>query len=435
MTRIAVVGSGITGFAAACELKRANCIVDVLEKEPIPGGMFRSGEFNRHIFDYGCFIFGAANTRLVLNKLFPHQFAKADAQSMTAWLNGKLIGYPISIRYVIENSTYLEKLSSAFALSILRLWQIIYKPDNMNTWLKYNLGSALSKYLYFDILLKKLYSSQLHQLSPLFAHYRLDEFKTKELFNLFANSVLPGKATSYYYTQYPKKGGVGKIAQTLWEYAADKGINLSLNSEVEDIQELKDHVLVKVKNHPDYIRYDGVIVTSYLPFMSPRDLPFRDLLVIIRVFRGSLPLENTICIYNLNNDSLWRRVTFFTGLRRSNSPPGEYCIGFEVTYPSGEEPPVEKAGKEIDIDYPALLGDKKAGKLIAEKHYIVSKAYPWYIRGCEQTVERYIQNTNSERIISCGRNAAFAYIASRHCLECGAKTARKLLYRLKIRNK
>lgn len=108
MTRIAVVGSGITGFAAACELKRANCIVDVLEKEPIPGGMFRSGEFNRHIFDYGCFIFGAANTRLVLNKLFPHQFAKADAQSMTAWLNGKLIGYPISIRYVIENSTYLE---------------------------------------------------------------------------------------------------------------------------------------------------------------------------------------------------------------------------------------------------------------------------------------------------------------------------------------
>lgn len=63
--RVAVVGGGLAGLAAAGELKRAGCIVEIFERSRLLGGRATSFEVDGHVVDNGQHVYLACCTEFV----------------------------------------------------------------------------------------------------------------------------------------------------------------------------------------------------------------------------------------------------------------------------------------------------------------------------------------------------------------------------------
>ena len=163
MSRIAIIGAGISGLTVAQLLKKRHEVV-VFEKEAIPGGLIRCRRVNGNLFHIcGGHVFNSKRED-VLDWFWSkfersEEFTRADRNSVVFMENGKKIPYPI------ENHMYLfdSDIQKAFIDNLIYMAENKgYEAQNFEEFLRGQFGETLYQ-LYFQPYNKKVWRRDLSQ--------------------------------------------------------------------------------------------------------------------------------------------------------------------------------------------------------------------------------------------------------------------------------
>lgn len=247
MRSIVVVGAGLPGIAASLALSKKGDQVILLDLDSSIGGLLRSYEADRGIYDYGTHFANRTGVEELDELLFGGyesewlEFPKL--RSGNFW-KGQLNNCSDN-----PNLNFLERELHDKCLSdILRSsgWGREEEPENAREFLEAEYGSTLVE-LFFDPVLTKLLGVSSDQLYH----------KAHELFNLRRFAVLDPSATaelkasprydskfSYHHRDdyhqdrvclYPRDGGIGRWITQLESKLVDSGVRILTGTSVKNI--------------------------------------------------------------------------------------------------------------------------------------------------------------------------------------------------------
>lgn len=284
--KIAIIGSGISGLAAACFLAKEGFDVTILEKNESPGGRARKFEANGFIFDMGpswywmpdifenfFSAFGKKTSDYyALERLDPSYqvfYSKEDIWSIPASIDafGKLLDTiePGSTQKLYQ---FLEEGKFKYETGMKRL---VYKP-----------GLSITELIDID-LIKGMFRLQVFQsmtehIQKYFTDPRIIQLlEFPVLFLGAAPKDTPALYSLMNYadislgTWYPK-GGMFRIIEAMTTLAKDLGVKFRFNSPVETI-----HVVNKrateliVKGQPE--TYDYIVASADYHHIEQQVLP------------------------------------------------------------------------------------------------------------------------------------------------------------------
>lgn len=268
MTRIAIIGAGVSGLTAAQMLKdRADVVV--FEKETNIGGLIRCERINGSLFHTcGGHVFNTKN-EYVLNWFWQNfnkdkEFHKAERNSVIILPNSKHIPYPI------ENFVYLldEDTQQSFIQDLLAIATSETKTvDNFQDFLRTRFGNTLYQ-LYFEPYNKKIWRRSLADVPIDWLLGKLPMPTVAEMiFNNFNRVAEKQFVHSSFF--YERQNGSQLIADRLAE-----GINIRCNTKVEQIEKKGDYYIINdesfdkvifcgnLKDIPNIIK--GVNIDNYI---------------------------------------------------------------------------------------------------------------------------------------------------------------------------
>ena len=121
--RVVIIGAGLTGFRAACELVRNGADLTVLEREAQVGGMARSHAFNGYVFDHGPH--GSYSRDEELLAEFRQRVGDGNFYFHEKWsqihYREKFYNHPLRIGDVIRNMSFLQAARAACSFFCARL--------------------------------------------------------------------------------------------------------------------------------------------------------------------------------------------------------------------------------------------------------------------------------------------------------------------------
>ena len=275
MKKIAVIGSGFSGIAAATVLANEGYEVDILEKNDSPGGRARKFEVDGFTFDMGpswywmpdvferyFALFGKKPSdyyNLVrLNPSYKVLFPKNEVWDIPAELN--------DFKKLLESH---EKGASQNLDAFLADAEFKYEVG-MND-LVYKPGLSITEFIDKRVIKAsaqlQLFSSFSKLVRKYFTHPKIIELLEFPVLFLGAK---PKKTPALYSlmnyadiklgTWYPM-GGMHKIIEGMLALANEKGVTLKLNHNVEAI-EIENGTFKGLKTNQGYFEYDGLVASA-----------------------------------------------------------------------------------------------------------------------------------------------------------------------------
>jgi phytoene desaturase len=286
MKKIAVIGSGFAGLAAATSLAQAGMDVTVYEKNSSSGGRARKFEEKGYVFDMGPSWYwmpdvfekyfnrfgSSTNEFYTLSRLDPSYrvfYSKEDVMDVPASLEGL---YKMFEGREPGSSVFLKKfLAEGKYKYEVGINKLVYKP-----------GLSVTE-LFDSELFAGLF--KLDVFTSISKHVR-GYFKNPELVQLLEFPVLflgaPAQRTPALYslmnyadmalgTWYPK-GGMFKIAEAMEVLAKQQGVKFVFNAAVEKLEiDAKRITNIKVKGHS--IKVDAVVAGADYHHVEQHLLP------------------------------------------------------------------------------------------------------------------------------------------------------------------
>lgn len=273
MKKVAIIGSGFSGMAAATCLAQQGLHVDVYEKNALPGGRAQWFEAAGFVFDMGpswywmpdvferyFALFGKKpQDYYTLDRLDPSYqvvFSPDESYPIPAKLEEL---YALFDRLEPNSSKQLEKFLTEAAYKYqIGIHELVYKP-----------GKSLLEFADLRVL-KSLFSLDLF--SPMSKHVR-SYFKNPKLIELLEFPVLflgakPSKTPALYSmmnhadiqlgTWYPQ-GGMRKIGEAMHALALEKGVHFHFNTPVTKLTPYKLSKVIEVETPEFNTVYDYVI--------------------------------------------------------------------------------------------------------------------------------------------------------------------------------
>lgn len=271
MTRIAVIGAGISGLSASCFLAKAGFDVTVFEKNSTAGGRARQFEAAGFTFDMGPSWYWMPDVFERFFKSFGktpadfYRLQRLDPSYRIIFGKDNTMDVPAGIESLYDLFETVELESSRYLTEFLKegkkkydigIRKFVYKP-----------GLSITELLDIDVV-KNLQSLDL--LQSISSHIR-QKFKSPRLVQLLQFPVLflgasPEKTPALYSfmnyadmvlgTWYPK-GGMHKVIDGLVALAKSLGVRFELNSAVQHLNVNSDIIGGCVVNdtfHPcDYL--------------------------------------------------------------------------------------------------------------------------------------------------------------------------------------
>lgn len=230
MSKIAIIGAGVSGLTAAQLLKNKANIV-VFERESKAGGLIRCEKVNGSLFHTcGGHVFNTKNQQVLdwfwqqFNK--ETEFHKTDRNSVIFLPNGQEIPYPI------ENFAYLleESLQKTFIQDLLAMSKTDSHPiENFKDFLQHRFGNTLY-YLYFEPYNKKVWRRSLADVPIDWLAGKLPMPTVEEIiYNNFNRVAEKQFVHSSFF--YEKQNGSQLIIDRLAE-----GIDIRCNASIEQIE-------------------------------------------------------------------------------------------------------------------------------------------------------------------------------------------------------
>ena len=252
MPKVAVIGSGIGGLAAALRLRKKGYEVSVFETNPYPGGKLHAVDLQGYRFDLGPSLFTMPHLVDELYELFgldPREYFNYSRKKVLCryfWDDGTdfvadadMDEFARSAAHLFQEqegkiTSYLKKNKKKYDLtSGLFLEKSLHKSG---TYLSTETLKALAGLSKLDVF------KSLHQVNKAqFQHPKLVQlFNRYATYNGSSPYKTPGIMTmiphlEMFFGTYFPEGGMHRIVMGLYELAEDMGIEFHLNTKVEEI--------------------------------------------------------------------------------------------------------------------------------------------------------------------------------------------------------
>lgn len=228
-SKIAIIGSGISGLAAANILRNNSHNITVYEKNMQPGGLIRCTVEDGNLFHrVGGHVF---NTKIEdVQKWFWNKFEQKEEflqanRNAKIWMNNTYIGYPI------ENFLYQlpEETTEIIITELLNLNNEKKTATNFEEFLCNKFGQTLHQ-LYFNPYNKKIWN---YDLSKIPLPWLEEKLPMPELNEIFTNNIQRHTESKMVHSSfyYPKKNGSSFIAERLAQ-----GLNILYNTSINEIE-------------------------------------------------------------------------------------------------------------------------------------------------------------------------------------------------------
>ena len=457
MKKILILGAGITGLSAAWKLSEKGYDVEILEMDPLVGGLAKTIKFKNSLVDIGPHSFFSENKEIydTVKSLFkdePEEIPKVK-RSVKMFFMNYYVDYPLSAKSILFQMGPIIPLKSFFSF-IKSFIKSLFKKKNLSDkqsieeWAIGNFGFFLFKNFfkpYTEQFWKIRTENLSHRVIP--ASKKLDFAKT--LKHLFFNKYLefskrePGALNLVQReslpTFYPKRG-FGQIAEKIKQKIEKNNVKIHLNTKVEKII-LRENKKFKINTEKNSFESDYLISTLPLDYLVKNFEPFnsKDKLKIAAHNLKYLALKMVYLIVK-KKDVLGCQYCYFVGRpynRVSNlnlfsddiSKEGTSALSLEISchkdskiWLSKDEDIFEECVKNLEND---KILDRK--DILDWKVLDVPNVYPIY----KLDYENHLQVLEDEfrdikNFFSVGRLGQFYYGDIDQMMKLGFDTAEKI---------
>jgi protoporphyrinogen oxidase len=433
--RIAVIGAGPAGLAAALKLAQAGVEVDLYESQSEVGGLCRSLELWGHKVDLGPHRFFSQSEKV--NRFWfdivGTQFSWVRRQTRIFYKK-KYFNYPLQPISTLKNLGWVE---SALCLgSYLREKLKFSKPKdhNFEGWITSRFGQRLYK-IFFKTYSEKLWGLPCSEIDSDFAYRKIRRLSIFEIIKKFSSY----KKTHLEYFAYPKEG-TGALYNKMADRFLQNGGQLFLSTRIQEVRLVEGKVRVSSRNKVQ--NYDNVISTMPLNYLvkalgAPenvlkvaKELKFRNTVLVYLLLEGRKYFkDNWIYVHSPGVD--FGRVTNFNNWSPDlNGDKNTTVLCLEYWCDDQEALWISQDGALIEN---ATAGLEESGilvnsKVLAGAVYRVPKSYPIFkldYKANLSILNEYLQQFTS--VCSIGRNGSFSYNNQDHSILMGIEAAENII--------
>jgi protoporphyrinogen oxidase len=428
VSRIVVIGAGLTGLSAAYHLRERGVDVPVLERCDSVGGACGTLERDGFHFDLTGHLLHLAreDSGALLDALGVRRALRRHSRRAAIALAGKVTPYPLQIQTHRLPPEVRRDCLLGFVEAQLA-GPPADDPGNFAEWVLARFGAGFAKYFFFPYN-RKLYCTDPADLTT--------EWVGRYVPRPALADVIDGalglyrKQVGYNATfLYPQRGGISVLAEALAARVAD----VRLGAEVLRLS-LTDRELELASG--ERIAWDSLVATAPLSHLAAMtaDLP--------PVARDAAPVLRAVAVINLNlgvrgpapRREHWlyvpeERYPFYRVGIPSNhgdvAPPGHHTLSVETSVPAGAPTPG-------DLVERCLAGLEQLG-LLRRREDIVTRvvaridpAYVVFNRARPAAVAALRDAFRRAGVILSGRWAEWKYSTMEDALWDGASVARRI---------
>jgi protoporphyrinogen oxidase len=417
--KVAIVGGGISGVAAAHLLAARGVDVDVFEREHEAGGLCRSDVIDGYAFDRagGHIMFTkSAWCREFWNSLFAPGELVASERNTKILYRGKFVHYPF------ENG--LGDLEPEETLACLRDYVLAWAkrkdggvvPSNFKDWVRFRMGDAIADG-FMDPYNEKIWKCDLRELGIDWVEGRVPDAPLEDVMRAALGQRVEGYKHQIHF-HYPRRGGFQTLFERILDPVRDR---LHRGHAVERIERRGEQLFV------DGEAYDRVISTIPLPILADvlagmdddargaaKALQHRSLTsVIFGIDEGSVQPYSWLYLPHAEQGPA-NRITYLSNYSPENAPTGRGSLQAEITH----------AGKlAVDRDYLERLADTFAAQGLLRRDAVdLMHSYPnewaYILFDRDFTKKRQLAIDGAEKlgVVPLGRFGRFDYFNSDQCL-------------------
>ena len=437
-----IIGAGVTGLVAALRLREANLDsireIVVLEKQSVPGGLLQSTTQDGYWWDNGAFSFNRSN---YLVNLFPDIFKKIEDKSVKVRYKADFHKYPFSLPdYIKSQSTYaIVKTAMSYICACVRSC-FCSKPANLHDWLRCGLPDRLLSEIQLDTYLKKTQGTDTINLSPSLGERRLKGVRNSGrpgwLIKRIFRNVYSSKPIKKKPRWHPFEPGVGAIARKLAQHCEDRNIRIVYNTAV---QKIENKPVTKIYCDGNHGRdcYQAPHVISTMPLNElvealvpqvtdecrsfAKSLSFMDMQVVLFVINRPAIMNKCLTVYSFEEHHKWKRLV------ARSLQNGLSSILVEVPFDPGNGEPAHDIIDRVSNDLTAELGLFEPDEILFKHMTVVHNAYPVYKIGFESKVAAIIQEIESDRFVTAGRQGLFQWFNSDGAIQTAIAAADRII--------
>ncbi len=407
-----VLGAGPAGLVTAWKLLEQNWDVQIIEKQPIVGGMCRSWKWDDFILDTGPHIFHTPEKDLA--KFWKKEF-KNNLIEGTFWcknVRGKNFNeywdYPISLESIKK---YPFKIKEKINKELKNLKkEDKSRATNFKDYMEAQVGQTLTN-LFFTKYPEKIWGIETKEMTPNWAPKRLE---------------LRKNITPFYYKQYCAVGkyGTGSIYEIIKKKIIKLNGKFNFKTTITgfDFENLYINRINIDKKSSIKINKDDVVISTLPLTLSGRflgiqsDLKFRGIKSIYLAFKKSYVLpKHSDWLYYDSPEIIFNRVTENKKLSPHVAPKNKTFLTFEITFSKNDK--IDRMSDKILVE---LVADhmEKAG--IAKKSDVINSSvnseyfvYPVQTKGYNEKLSILKSHVNKfQNLYSIGTGGDFNYADS-----------------------
>ena len=445
--KVAVLGAGPAGMAAAYSLAGRGVPVTVLEKEDQVGGLARTIRHQGFRFDLGSHRFFTKHERVrtFVEELLGDELITVSRSSKIIF-QGRYFDYP---------PTFWNAFSGLGPFTSARIFGAYLKqrilPDRRETktledWMTRQFGSVMYE-LFFKTYTEKVWGTPCREIAAIWATQRIQGMS---LAAAIRQALLPADnppASMIDRFLYPRLG-IGRICEKMAE-AFPEAVKLS--TRVTGLRPDGERGWVVAGEGPSgKIQVTAEQVISTLPInelvkmLSPAPPPpvreaaaalaFRDLILVALMFDCE-PLTAESWIYIPNHEIIFGRFHEPANFSRELSPPGQTSLVFDLfcfrTDPIWTWPDDQLTEAVVaDLRKIGMVKAEMLKRIIGAKVIRAERAYPLHRLGYEEplgVIKSYLDAAGRQGLRTVGREGQFAYLNIDHALVAGMLAAENAL--------
>jgi protoporphyrinogen oxidase len=442
--RVAIIGAGPAGLAAAYQLVRGGAEVEVFESGPAVGGMARSIRLWDQIVDLGPHRFFSGDPRVngLWREVVGNDYTMVDRLTRI-YYQGRFFRYPLQPRDALTKMGLWEAARCAWSYLNERLSRA--RPGDeepsFESWVVRRFGQRLYE-MFFKSYSEKLWGISGRDLDADFAAQRIKNFSLAEAVKHALGLARQQHKTLVERFAYPL-GGTGVVYERMAERVRADGGKVELSTPVLRLLHCRKEICGLELADGSRPEFDHVISTMPLTLLvrgldgipqevrqAADSLEFRNTILVYLRVEGT-GLFDDQWLYLHSPDLLAGRMTNF-----SNWGPGlgakedatllalEYwCNDPDPLWAESEQDLIGRAAHETRMT--GLLGNRA----VLDGHvFRLRRSYPVYRRGYRQHVDRIMEFlAGFEGLSAIGRYGAFKYNNQDHSILMGILAAENLL--------
>jgi len=422
--RIVVIGAGLSGLSAGIRLREKGVDFVVLERENEPGGLCRSRESGRFIFDCSGHLlhFRTSSGLRAADRLLKGGLTRFVRKAPRTH-SRRDIPYPFQANlYALPEKTRLE---------CVRGLQNRGRPgrdQDFASWIAAKFGPGIARHFmlpynrkFWRFPLSRMTCGWTRSFVPVPSRGRMLSGARGR------DGEFPGYNSTFW---YPSAGRIDVLPRSMAENCG----NILYGRRVVRI-DVKRRVARTAQG--EEFPYGRLISTMPMPELGVvcpgvgreekaclRRLKWNSLLIFSLGLSGK-PSSAEHWIYFPEKEFVFYRVCFPHNFSSSAAPAGQGSLYAEVSYPPGKRPGMKQLGREV------LSGLRRAGivsantRVCAQDVLEIKYAYPVYDREYAPSRRRIISSFLSRGVVLCGRYGSWRYFSMEDAMLDGISAAER----------